>query len=200
MKTFNCQQGSIEWLRLHLGIPTASVFSQIMTSAFKPRDGEMRKTCLYKKLAERLTGKPLPGFSVYATEQGQLLETEAYDFFEFDTGHQLSTIGFILADDERCGCSPDALIGENSGLEIKCPNAETHLRYLDAGKLPADYAAQVHGSMFVTGRQEWHFLSYFRGLKPFHIRVERDEKIIQQIGECLANFHADFDAMLKRFE
>jgi hypothetical protein len=201
MKFFpKVEQGSEEWLRLHLGRPTASGFGDLMTTDFEPRKGEMPKTYLYKRLAEKLTGQPLPGFTSRAVEQGLLMEDEAISWFELETGLTTTYMGFVVGDDDRCGCSPDSLVGDDAGIEIKCPNAETHLRYADAGVVPNDYVQQVHGSLFVTGRKEWHFLSYYRGLEPFRIVVKRDEEIMAKIGACLTKFYADFDAAFERLK
>lgn len=191
-------QRSVEWLKLHLGIPTASGFGNIMTTAFDSRDGDMPKTYMYRKLAERMTRNPLLGFSAHATEQGQILEAEAQSFFTLQTGLRIKLCGFVRTDDQRAGCSPDGLVGEDSGLELKCPHPETHIKYLLASKLPNDYAAQVHGNLFVTGRQRWHFMSYCRRLPAFHVVVERDEKIMAKIAAVLTKFYADFDTALHR--
>jgi YqaJ-like recombinase protein len=191
-------QGSLRWMNLHLGRPTASGFDNIMTTDFEPRKGQMPETYMYKRLAEKIKGKALPGFTSYSVEQGQILEDEALPYFEIQTDLVTRRVAFVETDDGRAGCSPDALIGDNAGLEIKCPFAETHLKYLDYGVLPSDYAAQVHGSLWVTGRERWHFMSYHRGLPHFHTIVERDEEIMQKIGDCLAKFYEKFDAALQR--
>jgi len=193
------EQGSSEWMRLHLGRPTASGFADFMTNSFEPRTGEMPKTYLAKKLAE-VTWGPLPGFTSRATEQGIVMEEEAIPFFEMEFDLETYRVGFVVGDDGRCGCSPDALIGEDSGLEIKCPNPETHIKYLLNGTLPNEYWCQVYGSLYVTGRAEWHFLSYCRKLPPFHLVIKRDEQWMDKIGQCLARFYRDFDAALERIK
>jgi hypothetical protein len=198
MKIIDSPQRSPEWMRLHLGRPTASGFGELMTPKLEPRTGEMPKTYLYKRLAEKIKGQPLPAFSTYATEQGTMLEDEAFHYFAVLYDLEPRQVGFILADDGRCGCSPDALLSDDSGLEIKCPNAETHLRYLDGGVLPDQYAPQVHGSLYVSGRKNWNFMSYHRGLPDFRVIVQRDEENMQKIGKCLAKFYTDFDSALAR--
>jgi len=200
VKIFNdFPQGSPEWLQIRLGVVTASAFDRIMKVNFDVRDGQGYATYLYEKIAETLTG-PLPHYGGKATDQGHFLEPEALAFFEMETGIDTKRVGFVLGDDCRCGCSPDALIGEDSGLEIKSPGPVNHIRYLHEGTLPADYAAQVHGSLYVTGRKEWHFMSYHRKLRPFHIVVKRDETIMGRIQKSLAKFYKDFDATIPLVE
>lgn len=192
-------QGSPEWLQLRAGIPTASEFDQILKLNFELRDGEMYRTFLYRKLAEWLTG-PLPHYGGRMTDQGQFLEPEAIPFFEMETNLDVRKVGFVLADGERCGCSPDGLIGSDAGLEIKSPGPVNHLRYLIEGGLPNAYAAQVHGCLYVTKRKEWHFMSYHRSLPPLHVVVPRDEKVMAKIDASLAKFYEDFDKALKKIE
>lgn len=193
------QQGSLEWFKARLGMPTASEFDQFMTTSFEYRDGKTPETYLYERLAERMTGKPLPGaFSAWSVERGQILEEEARPFFEMETGMDTKAVGFVIGDDDRCGCSPDALVGDNAGLEIKCPFPQTHLKYLDYGRVPPEYVTQVQGSLYVTGRERWHFLSYHRKLPALHVTVERDEEIMKKIGACLNQFYEKFDAALQR--
>lgn len=129
-------QGGLEWVRLRLGRPTASEFHHIMTPLFKPKSGQGFETYLNKKLAEKWLGHALPGFNSFATEQGSILEEEAIPWYALEYDCDPRQVGFVESDDSRCGCSPDALIGEDEGLEIKCPFAETQVRYLRAGEVP----------------------------------------------------------------
>jgi hypothetical protein len=199
MKVFDFPQGSPEWLQVRCGVPTASEFDNIMKLDFTMKGGEGYKTYLYKKVAEAITG-PLPSFGSRDTDRGHFLEPEAVPFFEMETGLDVHTVGFVMSDDGRSGCSPDGLVGEDSGLEIKSPGAVNQVRYLIDGKLPNDYSAQVHGSLYVTGRKEWHFMSYHRKLPKFHLVVKRDEEIMAKIGKCIAAFCADFDAAIEKIE
>lgn len=197
MKIHNIPQGEAEWALLRLGKVTASEADNLLTPTLEPRKGEMPKTYLATKLAESWRGEPLPGFSSWATEQGQLLEDEARRWyaFEFDS-ERIQNVGFIEHDDGRCGCSPDALIGDDCGLELKCPEAHTHVKYLLAGELPKEYAPQVHFSLYVTGRPRWKFVSYRRKFPALVLTVERDERIIKVIETALRNFYMAFDASM----
>lgn len=192
-------QGSAEWLALRLGIPTASEFSAILTSAtFSASYSKGRQTYLHKKLAERILGHCLPGFDgSFSTEHGQALEDQARAWFEMERDVTIRQVGFVTTDDKKCGCSPDGLIGEDEGLELKCPAFHTHVGYCLARTVPDDYLCQVHGSLYVTGRKRWHFLSYAGSKFPkLVVTVERDEVIMRKIGDALASFTRDFDKAL----
>jgi hypothetical protein len=199
MKIHNCEQGSEAWLTLRLGIPTASEFDAIISPLWKQRTGEGVKTYLCRKIVEKVCRHIDEDFGgSFSMEQGHILEHEARPWFEFAHDLKIEKVGFCTTDDGRIGCSPDGLIGEDGGIEIKCPLPHTHLKYLMAGTLPPEYAAQVHGSMYVTGRSWWRFLSYSRQFPPLLLRVERDEKVQQAIGEALDAFLKDFDAQMER--
>ncbi len=200
-KEHNCVQGEGDWLQVRVGKVTASEMSALLTPLFKIKDGEGPHTYLCEKIAEAWRGKPLAGFSSWETEQGQLLEDEARNWYalEYDD-HKIRNVGFVEHDDGRCGCSPDALLGEDGGLELKCPQPTNHVRYLLSGTLPKEYAAQVHMSLYVTGRKWWRFVSYHRGYPAFVLTVERDESICATIAEALAGFYAKMDSAMVRLK
>lgn len=202
MRILDCQQGDNEWLAARVGRVTASEMHNLVTPKFKIKTGDGPTTYLYRKLAEAYRGCPLPGFSSWATEQGQELEDEARKWYAFEFGDQekIRNYGFIEHDDGRCGCSPDALLGDDGGLELKCPEPPNHVRYLIDGELPEDYAAQVHMSLYVTGRHWWKFVSYRRKFPEFVLKVERDEKICAVIAEALASFYSRFDAAMQKLK
>lgn len=200
MKEYFCSQNTLDWMRLHVGIPTASGFHNLVTPEFKIREGEMPRSYAFLKIAEAWRGQPVIDLSTFAIEQGEILETEAKPFFELETDQKLREVGFITTDDGKAGASPDGLIGDDNGLEIKCPSAQMHVKYLLDGVLPKDYQAQVHGSMFVTGYQRWTFLSYRRGFPAFILEVKRDETIIAKIGEAVNRFHEQLEAAKKKIE
>lgn len=201
MKIHNCTQGESEWLQARVGKVTASEADNLLTPAFEIRTGETPKTYLARKLAEAVLNRPLEGFSSLQTEQGELYEMEARSWFGFEhPEHKVTQPGFIEHDDGRCGCSPDALLDDDGGLEIKAPQPTNHVKYLLDGTLPKDYAVQVHFSLYVTGRPWWIFMSYRRNFPPFVLKVERDPKIQEQIQKALTQFYARFDAALEKLK
>jgi len=192
------QQGSLEWMVARAGIPTASEFDNLLSPTWELRKGQMPQTYLNRKLAEWWAGGPISGFNSFDMEQGNILEEEAKPWFTLETGKEIEPVGFCTSDDGSIGASPDGLIGEDCGIEIKCPESPTHIGYLLNGELPKDYLAQVHGSMFVTGRPRWLFMSYRRRHPNLLICIERDEEIQEKIAEALALFLAKFQAGKER--
>ncbi len=197
----DCEQMTLEWIRLHFGIPTAACLDQLLTPEFELRKGEMPKTLVYKKVAEKIQNRPLIDLSQssFMMEQGMIVEEEARPWFELEYDKKVRKIGFITTDDGRIGCSPDGLIeGEDCGLEIKSPAAHTHVKYLVNGVLPKEYVAQVYGSMFVTGFKKWKFVSYRRGFPALVLEIQWNQKAMDQIAQAVYNFHADFEYAMQR--
>lgn len=194
------QQSSLEWLTARAGVVTASEMDNLLTPEFKIRKGEMPRTYLYKKLAEKWRGGAIPGAMSLEMEFGNILEQECIPAFEFETGEQVARVALITSDDGSVGCSPDGVLGGVVGFEAKCPRVETHLKYLMEGTVPKDYLVQVHASLYVTGWQEWRFVSYSRGC-PLLIRtVMRDEKIIAAIHAAVEPFLAMLETKMQRLE
>lgn len=175
------EQNSLMWLVARAGKITASEFDSFLTTDFELRKGAMVKSYVARKVAELWSG-PLPGFNSIDMDFGKFREEEAIPAFEFKTGLKVDRVAFITDDSEKIGCSPDGLIGEDSGIEVKCPTAEVHTKYLLQGEVPNDYIQQVHGSMFVTGRKTWQFLSYRRHFPMLILEVQRDEQIQEAIS------------------
>ncbi len=215
------QQRSDAWMKLRAGIPTASEFDKILTPEFKMREGATLLTYRNQKITERILQRPELSFSGGDLEQGTILEDEALPWYQLSYNDPVARVGFVTTDDGKYGCSPDGMRGLPAlfrdgkipsgeieinmrgvegieGLEIKCPKSHTHVGYLLGGVLPKDYAAQVHGSMFVTGAKSWKFLSYHRGFPAFLMTVERDEEIQKKIGTALKIFSDLVDLGMKQ--
>lgn len=124
-----------------------------------------------------------------AVQRGIQLEPLARAEYEQLSGYAADEVGLCIHDSGGFGCSPDALIWLDEwshGLEIKCPIPETHMEYLDAGTLPDQYRAQVHGSMAVTGLRRWDFLSFCPGLPPLLRTVEWDDYTDRMLSGLLS--------------
>lgn len=177
MTTTNAPQRSEEWFNARRGLPTCSRFHQILT-AVQAKPSSAQDSLINELLAEALC-PPESGVIRHISpemEYGMKLEAEARCSYELEYADgPVTEVGFILADCGMFGGSPDALVGENGGAELKVPNAATHIGYCRAGVLPSEYRCQVHGYMVVSKRPWWDFFSYARHLPPFRVRVLRDD-------------------------
>ena len=196
MKIINVEQGSQEWLELRRGVVTASRFKDVIAPSTLKVSASSKKY-LYELVAEALGAyEEIP--QTLWMQRGNELEDEARKTFEFITGLCVKQVGFVLHDSETIGVSPDGLIGDNSGLEIKCPKASTHIKYLLDGKLPTEYKLQVMGNMWVTERDTWWFMSYHPDLKPFIIEVKRDDEYIAKMSKELLDFATSINEYIEK--
>ena len=175
------EQGSPEWLASRLGRPSASMFGKLVTGSGKPSGSA--ESYINEMIAERLTGRSKPFFTNEHMERGNFLEPEARQAYEFITDFEVVETGFILDDSQEFGCSPDGLVANDGGLEIKCPSDSVHVSYLRAGKVPAKYYQQVQGCMMITGREWWDFMSYHPEMPHLLVRAHRNEKYIEAMAE-----------------
>lgn len=184
MRCIDCEQGSDEWIAARLGIPSASMYGKIITTQGKW--STQADTYINQLVAEKLTGEQTPFYQNEHMARGTELEPDARKMYEFIKDVEVQEVGFCLHDTLEAGASPDGLIGEDGGLEIKCPAPATHVEYLRGGKLPSKYKQQVMGCLWITGREWWDFMSYHPSMKPLIVRVERDEDYIAELEACVS--------------
>jgi len=188
MIVHDCEQRTPEWFAARLGLPTASRFSDIITTKGAP--SKSAEKYMTELLADWLACEPVD--AVQATqwmERGTELEAGARSCYEMETGASVAQVGFITTDDRLAGCSPDGLVGDDGGLEIKCPKASTMVGYYERNEsLVMAYLQQVQGSMWITGRKWWDLYAYHPALIPLCIRVDRDDTYIGKMEEAMQAF------------
>lgn len=190
------EQRSESWFQAICGNVGASSIDKIITTKGEP--SKQRTEYMMTLAAERITGKQEVGYINQAMLNGIEREAEARTLFEMVHGVEVQQVGLVYPDDKSCHCSPDGLVGDNSGLEIKAPLSKTVVKYLLDDKLPTEYFCQVQFSLYVTGRESWWFCAYYPGLRPFMIECHRDEKWIHKANELLGEFNSELEDMVSR--
>jgi putative phage-type endonuclease len=175
-KHYKVSQNSEEWLELRKGKFTASTFKNLFLS--KTTAGYNNE--IYRVVYERLTGESPESFSNEYMDRGHELEPFARSAYEMESFNTILDGGFFELN-TYVGCSPDGLVDKDGQVEIKCPKYSTHIKYLLDKKLPSEYLYQVHGQLYVTGREWSDFIAYHPQLKPLVIRIYPDKKIIEEI-------------------
>jgi hypothetical protein len=201
MILIDCEQGTEAWEQARIGRPTASCFDKILTPAtLKPSKSadEYRN----KILAEWVLGMALEWVPPNQwTTRGEELEPRARGWYAFEFGAAVKAVGFVLRDDEKVGGSPDALVGEDGGLEIKCPAIHTHIGYmLDPDSLVAEYKHQVQGNLYLTGRKWWDLVSYHPDLPAVVRTIHPDAAYHAALDAALAVFIEDLEQAKKILE
>lgn len=185
------EQRSAEWFAQRAGKFTGSRFVDVL--ARNKRTGEPLKAyhdLIWQVVVERMTRQPVEGASGYALQWGQDVEPFAREAYEFETGSIVTESEFINHPAfDFAGCSPDGLIGDDKGLEMKCPKSSAvHLeRFIDG--VPEEYIPQIQGCMWVTGRKSWDFVSYDPRMPESHrlliITVQRDDEFISNLEKAV---------------
>lgn len=173
----NLKQGTPEWFAVRLGKFTASEAQAIATA------GKGLDTLVFKKVAERLTGKLADEqYTNPDIERGHTLEDDARLSYELETGRLVKVVGFCELN-EDVGCSPDGLVGDDGMIEIKSKNDINFVKEMYYDQIDPAHFWQMQMQMYVADRK-WNDYTVFNPnfKKPLIIRrVERDETSIAKI-------------------
>jgi hypothetical protein len=166
-------QGTDEWLDLRSGKVTASVGSTLWVDGkLENGFGAGAMTLLSKIVEERLTGTKREGFGgSKATEFGHINEPNARLHYERETFQSVKEVGFIGLGD-WVGSSPDGLVGDIGGVEIKCLPTQ-HIDVIETGtcKDHKKFVAQCMFNLYVS-RREWWDLVYYHPHFPKHLQMK----------------------------
>ena len=198
------EQRTEEWFEARMGCVTASRTADVMAKT-KSGYAASRANYMAELICERLTGERQGGFSSAAMQWGTETEPQARMAYEIMTGATVVETGFVLHPEiAGFGASPDGLIGEDGLIEIKCPNTATHIDTLLADKVPTKYIIQMHVQMLCTGRAWCDFVSFDPrlpiDLHMFIKRVERDDKLAEEIVTEVQSFLADMEAKIAKLK
>jgi len=156
-----CEQGSEQWRDERRGVITASNADRILTPS-KLNLSSQAIPYIHNLIAEARIGQTVesPVESEWM-RRGKELEPRARAWYARFTGQAVREIGFVTTDDSLVGCSPDGLVGDDGGLEIKVPHAGTMIGYaLDPDSFKANYRGQVQMSLWITRRKWWDLLAW----------------------------------------
>lgn len=173
MKIINCEQGTKEWFDARKGHMTASHATAIGNA----KAG--LNTYIKEMMSEYYSSGEKEQFTSGHTDRGNELEPIARQVYEFENNVTVDEVGFIELN-EYVGCSPDGLIGEDGGLEIKSPSDKEYIEYLIDGEdaIKSDYHWQVQMNLKITGRQWWDLMIYNPNFKKSYciFRIYPDQE------------------------
>jgi putative phage-type endonuclease len=180
MKIYHIEQGSPEWFDIRKGKLTASKAQAIASN------GKGLETLCYELLAEKYSSAVWESYSNEDMERGKLLEEQAREMYELETGNKIEIIGFVETD-EYTGCSPDGFIGKDGLIEIKCKKDTTYFRAIIEEKIDTGYEWQVQMQLLLTGRKFVDFVDYCPNYKKsINItRIKADKDMQDKITKGL---------------
>lgn len=177
MILYNCDQGTDEWFRARLGIPTASRMGDVLAGGKdKTRSKYMRQL-----LGERITGMPAETFSNHHMARGQEMQSEAEGWYETETGFIVERVGFGRMDKLDLGASPDLIVGCNGLAEVKTKLPDLLLEVAFSGKVPSGHIPQIQSQILVFDKDWCDFVAYWPRMKPVKLTVHRDDKYINEV-------------------
>jgi len=197
MYFIECEQYSKQWWQEKLGKPSASHFKEIL-----PQSGKVSKSregYLYTLTAERISGQQADSYSNSIIDEGMKREAESRQLYEMINSVEVRQVGMIYPDPQkRYLCSPDGIVDDEYGLELKNVLPKTQVKYLLSGKLPSEYYSQVQGSLLVSGFERWDFFTYSPGLPPFQLTVHRDEAYLKILEDELEKFVVELALVVRK--
>ena len=196
LEIVTCDQGTEEWFRARMGIPTASEFATVIAKGRGGGDSKTRQTYLYKLAGEIITGQPMESFSNAHTERGHAMEAEARSLYQFMVDTDCQRVGFIRSG--RKGASPDSLIGADGLVEIKTKLPHLMVEVLLRDDFPPEHKAQCQGQLWVSEREWIDIAVYWPGMPLFVKRAYRDEAFIAELAQGVDQFNAELDMIVDR--
>lgn len=197
------EQGSEAWLQLRLGKITASRITDVIAQV-KSGEAAGRENYRIELVCERLTGKPTEGFTNAHMERGTELEPFARAWYEVERNEFVKQVPFVDHPSiKNAGASPDGIIGEGL-IEIKCPMAKTHIKYLLEDRVPAKYMPQMAWQMACTHSKWVDFISYCpempKDMQLFIKRYERDDAYIAELEAKVVEFDIEVEQVIARLK
>ena len=197
IKFHDIDQNSEQWDEVRRGKFTASSFSDL----FMDKKTAGYQKAIIKVAYERVTGESEEFYSNKWMQRGHEREPIAVENYEMLTFNTTENGGFYEYSD-FIGASPDRkIVGQNGGIEIKCPSFQVYHEYLETKKIPKAYFWQIHGQLLCTG---WDFIDYMPFSSPYLkqilVRVERDQLILDQLKEKLEISVEEVKQMIERIK
>lgn len=178
-------QRSPEWLRIRSGRIGASDLSKWM--AVSKRDGKPLKARLDKEREiafEKAFGVPFSRYVTSAMQDGIDNEDYVREQYSAQTGNPVHKAGAFY--DKWSVASPDGLVGDDGGIEIKWLQDSNWTLVVESGAPLPEHMYQIQGNLRLSGRKWWDYIAGNESTGRFIvIRVKRDEDMIASIGEAV---------------
>jgi hypothetical protein len=197
---YELNQGTDEWLNIRLGIVTASEVNHILTSTGKPAKNETMRTYACQIAAEREFGYIEDHYESFDMMRGHYQESIARDIYN-DKFDEVTECGFITRKIHgiTLGASPDGLVGDDGGIEIKSRLSKFQVKTIISDEVPAEFYNQIQACLLVSGREWWDFIQYSNGMPMYVKRVYSDAIRQEQIIEALEAFEVAVLEMTERY-
>jgi len=178
MKIINLEQGTEEWFAARIGKLTASNAQAIGAN------GKGLETYIIKIMSEKYSKGDRKNFANEHTDRGNELEPKARELYSFLNDTEVKEVGMMKLN-EYVSCSPDGLVGDDGGVEIKCPDDIGYFKFFIDGEKNIDskYLWQIQMNLLISGRKWWDFVAYNPNFDKsmFVFRIFPDEEKFKKL-------------------
>ena len=204
---YDIEQGGTAWFEARLGIVTASNINTLLTPKGEPAKNQKSRDYAYKLIGERLTWRMDYEYQGFDMERGHIQEGIARQIYN-DAYEEVRLCGFVLNTMHgfKIGASPDGLVGDDGGIEIKSRLTKFQIKTVAEDEIDPEYINQIQCNMLVTGRPWWDFVQYSNGMPLYVKRVQADPvrqaaiiEAVRQFEESCVEITARYEASVKRF-
>ena len=196
------EQNSPEWWELRNGSIGGSSVPAIIAKGKGKAESKMRRSLRYSLAAEILTGVRDETYSNKYMDRGHTFEPKAREYYELINDVEVEQIAMIKSNLPRVHVSPDGLIGEDGGLEIKTLMPHIFVELLDTGIIDGYHIKQCQHFLSVSGRKWIDYMAYCSEMPdPSWIkRLYRDEEMISLLESEIMVFLKELDELLERLK
>ena len=192
------EQRSDEWATARIGLITSTRAHQLLSSA------ATRRTLMVDLIREYAAPKVKSFEGTKSTKRGIALEDEAISAYCLLNNSTATHEGLIYSDvHPLLATSPDALINDDGGIEVKCYEADAHIKAV-LGHTEAKEINQCKWHSFVTGRAWWDLFYYsdeFEGKLGYRIlRITLDDSEREAIKTKSHEFIGELQNKMKELD
>jgi len=194
------EQNSPEWFDLRLGSIGGSSVPKILAKGKGKAESKMRRSLRYSLAAEIITGVRDETYSNKYMDRGHTFEPKAREYYEFTNDVEVEQVAMIKSGLPQVHVSPDGLVEEDGGIEIKTLMPHVFVELLDTGIIDGYHIKQCQHFLSVSGRKWIDYIAYCPEMpSPMWVkRLSRDEEMISLIETEIMRFLKELDELLKR--
>ena len=197
------EQGSGEWLQQRVGACTGSRVGDVLAKRRDGKEAAPRRDYKHELVIERLTGLAYEHYVSPYMEHGTLNEPLARTEYELLSDREVAQVGYAMHPKIAWfGASPDALVGDDGLLEVKCLTTANHLDIILAQEIPDEYKPQMLAEMACAERKWVDFVSFDprlpKHLQLFVKRFERNDALISGMELEVVQFLSEVESMTEK--
>lgn len=194
MNIHESPQGTTEWKQARHGLIGGTTLKDLMST----RKNNFLDT-LISEHCEPFTDEE--SFQSQAMLRGLELEPQARSYASEYLGHDFKEFGLCTIPKLPLnGCSPDGFTEDlKHGIEIKCPSAHVHVKYIRNNEIPPEYFWQCVNYFLINEALETLFFVSYRpenSITPFFFKEIKREEVAEHI-EMAFNKSIEINETLK---